>query len=63
MLVCHCHVVFHDEITAEIEAGARSPEALGRSCGAGTSCGGCHAALDEMLERAEAAVDRALSPA
>ncbi|OWY58737.1 hypothetical protein B7486_78370, partial [cyanobacterium TDX16] len=55
MLVCHCHVVFHDEIQAEIEAGAHSPEELGRSCGAGTSCGGCHAALDEMLERAEAA--------
>jgi bacterioferritin-associated ferredoxin len=63
MLVCHCHVVYGDEIRAEIEAGARSHEELARACGAGTSCGGCHGSIDDLLERFEAAVDQALEPA
>jgi bacterioferritin-associated ferredoxin len=63
MLICHCHVVYDDQIQAHIEDGARSPEEVGRMCGAGTSCGGCHAAMEDLLDRMDSAVQHALEPA
>lgn len=60
MLVCHCHVVYDDALQAAIAQGAGSPEEVAVHCGAGTTCGGCHDAIDDLLERAEAAVDAAL---
>ena len=60
MLVCHCHVVYADTVEAEIAAGAASPEELAQRCGAGATCGGCHGTLEDLLERLDAAVERAL---
>ena len=60
MLVCHCHVVYAEAVEAEIAAGARSPEELTQRCGAGATCGGCYGALEDLIERLDAAVDRAL---
>jgi bacterioferritin-associated ferredoxin len=37
-------------VEAAVEAGDRTIEELGRSCGAGTDCGGCHELLADLLE-------------
>jgi bacterioferritin-associated ferredoxin len=36
-------------VRAAVEAGDRTVEELGRTCGAGTDCGGCHGLLAELL--------------
>jgi bacterioferritin-associated ferredoxin len=53
MYVCHCRAVSDRTIRAAVEAGDRTVEELGRSCGAGTDCGGCHELLAELLEPRE----------
>lgn len=63
MLVCHCHVVYAEEIEAEISSGATTTEELAHRCDAGKSCGGCHPALEDLIERMDAAVVRALQVA
>jgi bacterioferritin-associated ferredoxin len=45
--VCICARVRECEVRAVIRRGARSEEAVGDSCGAGTSCGTC---LDHVAE-------------
>lgn len=50
MLVCHCKRVSDREIRATIEDGARCADSVGRACGAGTGCGGCRPAIDELIE-------------
>ena len=58
MLVCHCHRVCDRAIRECIDTGARSVEDVGRACGAGTGCGGCHATIGALLagEPADAGV-------
>jgi bacterioferritin-associated ferredoxin len=46
--VCHCRAVSDREIREAVEAGHRTVEELGRSCGAGTDCGGCHDLLADL---------------
>jgi bacterioferritin-associated ferredoxin len=53
MFVCHCRAVSDRVVRAAVEAGDRTIEELGRSCGAGTDCGGCHEVLEELLEPRE----------
>ena len=55
MIVCHCEVVRARTIERVIRRGATSVEQIGEECRAGTRCGGCHTALCDMLEDAEAA--------
>jgi bacterioferritin-associated ferredoxin len=52
MYVCHCRAVSDRVVRAAVEAGDRTIEELGRTCGAGTDCGGCHELLAELLEPA-----------
>lgn len=52
MIVCLCKNVSCRAVDASIEDGAYTVEDLGRACGAGTDCGGCHGELEERLERA-----------
>ena len=51
MYVCICHAVTDVELSAVIAAGARSEEAVGEACGAGTGCGSC---LDRICDRISA---------
>ena len=53
MIVCLCRNISSRRIEQAIADGADSVESVGRACGAGTDCGGCHRELDEMLARAE----------
>jgi bacterioferritin-associated ferredoxin len=56
MYVCVCHVVTDKEINAAIDRGAHTLEAVIDACCAGGDCGGCHGAIEDMIEaRAEAA--------
>jgi bacterioferritin-associated ferredoxin len=45
--VCICHRVRECEIRRVIRAGARSEDAVGDECGAGTGCGTC---LDRIAD-------------
>jgi bacterioferritin-associated ferredoxin len=54
MFVCHCRAVTDAEIREAITAGARDLDEVGRSCGAGITCGGCCPLIQELLaEHAE----------
>lgn len=50
MLVCHCKGVFEREVRGAIEAGASTPYAVARECGAGSLCGGCRPLIDELID-------------
>jgi bacterioferritin-associated ferredoxin len=54
MFVCHCRAVTDGEIRDAIAAGACDLDEVGRSCGAGITCGGCCPLIQELLaEHAE----------
>ena len=49
MVVCHCRAVTDGTIRAAIQAGATTVSQLARCCRAGSGCGGCCAALRQLL--------------
>jgi bacterioferritin-associated ferredoxin len=49
MYACICHAVTEAEVSATIEAGARTEEEVGDACGAGTGCGSCLDRICDML--------------
>lgn len=51
-ILCHCHGVNERKIRQAIDRGARSVEAIGEACRAGTTCGGCRPSLEELLHGA-----------
>jgi bacterioferritin-associated ferredoxin len=51
MIVCLCVGASEHDIRRAVAAGARTPEAIGAACGAGTDCGACTLALAELAER------------
>ncbi|MEQ4597358.1 MAG: molybdopterin dinucleotide binding domain-containing protein, partial [Methylobacteriaceae bacterium] len=51
-VVCACHGVGLDVITATIAAGAGSVEAVGAACKAGTNCGSCIPEIRKLLSPA-----------
>jgi bacterioferritin-associated ferredoxin len=51
VFVCICHAVTETELAHVIDAGARTEEAVGDACGAGTGCGSC---LDRICDRISA---------
>ncbi|MEL6752244.1 MAG: molybdopterin-dependent oxidoreductase, partial [Pseudomonadota bacterium] len=53
-IVCSCCDVGVNEIAAAIGLGARSVDAVGDACRAGTNCGSCRSEINEMLSQAEA---------
>ncbi len=59
MIVCLCRGVRCSEVRRAVRAGARSVEAVGEACGAGTDCGGCRGVIDDILD--EATDERAVS--
>ena len=59
MLVCHCKRVSDRTIRACAEDGARNHLDVGDACGAGTCCGGCRPAIDEIVAETRAKEDAA----
>jgi bacterioferritin-associated ferredoxin len=53
MIVCHCYQVSDREIRKCAEAGACSVSEVGRSCGAGTGCGGCRPEIANIVGEQE----------
>jgi bacterioferritin-associated ferredoxin len=49
MFVCHCRAVTDGEIREAIQAGACDLDEVGRTCGAGITCGGCCPLIQELL--------------
>jgi bacterioferritin-associated ferredoxin len=49
MIICHCTKSTESEIRAAVRMGACSREEVAERCGAGSGCGGCHAAIDEIV--------------
>lgn len=50
MYACICTAVTVDEVSAAIDAGARTIEEVGQATAAGTACQSCHDHLDDLLE-------------
>lgn len=54
MIVCHCKAVTDREVRRAARAGAERHADVVRACGAGSVCGGCRPAIDEILARESA---------
>ena len=50
MYICHCRGVTDRTIRAAVASGADAVEEIAQRCGAGADCGGCHPALEELIE-------------
>ena len=50
MFVCICERVREGEVLAAIRCGARTEEAVGDACGAGTNCGSCLDRICDMID-------------
>ncbi|THV38619.1 (2Fe-2S)-binding protein [Glycomyces buryatensis] len=50
MYACICHGVQDHEVRDCIRAGARTEEAIGDACEAGTGCGNCLDRITDMIE-------------
>ena len=55
MYVCICHRVRECEIRRVIQTGARTEDAVGDECGAGTGCGTCLDRIAALIETENAA--------
>jgi bacterioferritin-associated ferredoxin len=62
MYVCICSRVRECELRAAIRAGARTEEAVGDACGAGTGCGSCADRICDLIMEEEPRVARADAP-
>jgi bacterioferritin-associated ferredoxin len=58
VLVCHCRKVNDRAVRASVEAGARTVPDVAARCGAGTRCGGCWPAIDQLLASVRDSSDR-----
>jgi bacterioferritin-associated ferredoxin len=47
--VCLCRGVTDRKVRKAIGRGAATVEEVGRACGAGTGCGGCHPEIEALL--------------
>ena len=50
MFVCICARVRECEVRSAIRLGARSEDAVGDACGAGTNCGTCLDRIEQMID-------------
>jgi bacterioferritin-associated ferredoxin len=48
--VCICHRVRECEIRRVIQSGARTEDAVGDECGAGTGCGTCLDRIADLID-------------
>jgi len=49
MLVCHCHALTDRDIRRAVRTGAHTLDEVGAHCGAGTGCGGCREAVQDIV--------------
>ncbi|HVP27580.1 MAG TPA: (2Fe-2S)-binding protein [Myxococcota bacterium] len=49
MLVCHCKGITERVVRRAVREGALCVNGVGRACGAGTGCGGCHATIEAIV--------------
>ena len=49
-IVCLCNRVSDRRVRRSVDAGAETVGDVGVACGAGTTCGGCHDTIDEIIE-------------
>ena len=49
MLVCHCHALTDRDIRRAVRSGAHTLDEVGMHCGAGTGCGGCREAVQDIV--------------
>jgi bacterioferritin-associated ferredoxin len=50
MYVCICHRVRECEVRSVIDGGARTEDAVGDACGAGTGCGTCLDRICDLID-------------
>ena len=50
MYVCICERVREGEVRSVIRCGARTEEAVGEACGAGTGCGTCLDRICDLID-------------
>lgn len=50
MVICHCKAVSDRTVGAAIAGGARSVDDVSARCRAGGGCGGCHRAIQALIE-------------
>lgn len=51
MIVCHCHRVSDRAVRGAVRDGAVSTAGVMAACQAGSDCGSCHAAVEQLIER------------
>ena len=51
MIVCLCKGVSCGAIRNAIAEGNTTVDDIGRACGAGTDCGGCEGAIEDIVEQ------------
>jgi bacterioferritin-associated ferredoxin len=56
VIVCHCEAVSDRTVRAAIACGAHDVETVGERCHAGTDCGGCHRALERLLDEVQSSL-------
>jgi bacterioferritin-associated ferredoxin len=50
-MVCSCHVVSERQVCRAIDHGAGSIHEVATACGAGSTCMGCHDAIEGLIEQ------------
>jgi len=55
VFVCICERVRECEVLTAIRCGARTEEAVGAACGAGTNCGSCLDRIADLIDDEEQA--------
>lgn len=53
MIICHCVGVTERRIRLIALSGQCTRERVAEMCGAGTCCGGCQPAIDEIIEQVQ----------
>jgi bacterioferritin-associated ferredoxin len=58
MYVCICERVREGDVRSAIRCGARTEEAVGEACGAGTGCGTCLQRICDLIDEESGADTR-----
>ena len=51
MIICHCKGLNDREVAKAAREGAMTADDVGRFCAAGTECGGCRPAIEEIIAK------------